>query len=618
MKFKTRHILLLLVMLLSGASCFAASVRLTVQSGRGRREIGVGDLFYISYEVTNLDATPEKPATVPGAKVMYFERTGQSSRFSSVNGKTTQSFSYTYTLTLRAQKEGQYSFGPVTVGGVKSNAVNYAIGASAGCSSQGAQQNSGNARAAQGRHNSADGPKFIGKGDGNLFLKADVSRATAYEQEALVYTVKLYTTYDAIKFIGATAAPKFEGFVVEESKDISTSLSYETYQGKTYATAVIARYIIFPQMEGQLKVLGNTYTVSVDEREYYHDPFWGSMSVAKPLQLNVKPNDLTVNVKSLPKPVPANFSGGVGQFKITSTLPAQNLMSNQAASIVYTVTGTGNLKYVKLPDLNALYPAELEVYSPNPEVNANVGRNNVSGTARFDYSFMPLESGTFTIPEVTLSYFNPQTGRYETSTARGYNVTVGKGKGSEKSQTRGKMSFNPNLLPVKGDLKKTHTPYVERFSYWLFYILPVLILLGAVVYYRSYLKANADYLAVKSRRASKMARMRLKKAGICIRNNDVDNFYDEMLAALWGYVSDKLKMPTSELNRENVSGKLSERGIGEKEVKQIIDLIDECEFSKYSPASAKGDMQPVYDEGVNVINSLEDAFKQTKTAGDEK
>lgn len=618
MKFKTRHILLLLVMLLSGASCFAASVRLTVQSGRGRREIGVGDLFYISYEVTNLDATPEKPATVPGAKVMYFERTGQSSRFSSVNGKTTQSFSYTYTLTLRAQKEGQYSFGPVTVGGVKSNAVNYAIGASAACSSQGAQQNSGNARAAQGRHNSADGPKFIGKGDGNLFLKADVSRATAYEQEALVYTVKLYTTYDAIKFIGATAAPKFEGFVVEESKDISTSLSYETYQGKTYATAVIARYIIFPQMEGQLKVLGNTYTVSVDEREYYHDPFWGSMSVAKPLQLNVKPNDLTVNVKSLPKPVPANFSGGVGQFKITSTLPAQNLMSNQAASIVYAVTGTGNLKYVKLPDLNALYPAELEVYSPNPEVNANVGRNNVSGTARFDYSFMPLESGTFTIPEVTLSYFNPQTGRYETSTARGYNVTVGKGKGSEKSQTRGKMSFNPNLLPVKGDLKKTHTPYVERFSYWLFYILPVLILLGAVVYYRSYLKANADYLAVKSRRASKMARMRLKKAGICIRNNDVDNFYDEMLAALWGYVSDKLKMPTSELNRENVSGKLSERGIGEKEVKQIIDLIDECEFSKYSPASAKGDMQPVYDEGVNVINSLEDAFKQTKTAGDEK
>ena len=131
-----------------------------------------------------------------------------------------------------------------------------------------------------------------------------MSRATAYEQEALVYTVKLYTTYDAIKFIGATAAPKFEGFVVEESKDISTSLSYETYQGKTYATAVIARYIIFPQMEGQLKVLGNTYTVSVDEREYYHDPFWGSMSVAKPLQLNVKPNDLTVNVKSLPKPVP--------------------------------------------------------------------------------------------------------------------------------------------------------------------------------------------------------------------------------------------------------------------------------------------------------------------------
>lgn len=612
MTIRIRHITLLFLLLLSGISAYAGSVRLTVESGRGRREIGVGDLFYIYYEVSDLNATPEKPASVPGAKVMYFDRTGQSSRFSSVNGKTTQSFSYTYTLTLRAQKEGQYTFGPITVGGVKSNAVTYSIGSAAAP----AQTPGTPSQDPQDRHNSADGPKFIGKGDGNLFLKADISRSTAYEQEALVYTVKLYTTYDAIKFIGATAAPKFEGFVVEESKDVSTSLNYETYQGKTYATAVIARYIIFPQMEGELKVVGNKYTVSVDEREYYHDPFWGSMSVAKPLQLNVTPNDLTVNVKGLPKPIPADFSGGVGQFQISSNLPSQNFMSNQAASIVYTVSGTGNLKYVKLPDLNALYPAELEVYSPTPEVEANVGKTNVSGTARFDYSFMPLEAGSFTIPSVELVYFNPQSGKYEKSVAKGYTINVGKGQGSERSQKKGKLAFNQELLPAGGELSVSHTPYVERFLYWLFYIIPVLLLLGAAAYYRAYLKANADFLAVKSRKASKMARMRLKKAATCMKKKEVDKFYDEMLAALWGYLGDKLKMPMSELNRQNVSETLAGRGIPEQEITELINLIDDCEFAKYAPAATKADMQPVYDRGVNTINDLESAFKNKIAANE--
>lgn len=612
-----RYILLLLALILCVGESFAASVRLSVQSGRGRREIGVGDLFYISYEVSDLEAEPEKPASVPGAKVMYFERTGQSSRFTSVNGKTSQSFSFTYTLTLRAQKEGQYSFGPVTVGGVKSNAVSYAIGAAAANNPQQPQQG-GAQGSAQDRHDSSTGPKFIGKGDGNLFMKANISRSSAYEQEALVYTVKLYTTYDAVKFIGATAAPKFEGFVVEESKDVSTSLNYETVNGKTYATAIIARYIIFPQMEGELKVLGNTYTVSVDEREYYHDPFWGNLSVAKPLQLNVTPNDLTVNVKGLPKPVPANFSGGVGDFKLTSSMPSQNFMSNQAASIVYTVTGTGNLKYVKLPDLNALYPPELEVYSPTPDVKANVGSTNVSGTARFDYSFMPLESGTYEIPAVTLVYFNPSTGRYEESTAKGYTVNVGKGKGSEKSQTKGKLSFNSDLLPVNGGLSNNHTPYVEKFGYWMLFIIPVLILLGVVTYYRAYLKANADYLAVKSRKASKMARLRLKKAAACMKKNDQDHFYDEMLSAIWGYLGDKLKMPVSELSRQNVSETLGAHGIEENYVSEVINLLDECEFAKYAPSAAKADMKSVYNEGVEVINNLEGAFKQNKIASDEK
>ncbi|MCH5234049.1 MAG: protein BatD [Muribaculaceae bacterium] len=591
---------------------FAQSVAISVSPARGKREISVGDLFYINIVVKDINSNPEKPADVPGANLVYFDRTGQSSSFSSINGKTTQSTSYTWTATLRAQTEGQYTFGPVTVGGVKSNTVKYAIGAP-----MPAQQipNSGNSTAPH-RNIDPDKPEYIGKGDGNLFMRAEVSQSSAYVNQAILYIVKLYSTYDAIKFIGATASPKFDGFVVEESKDISTSLEYETYNGKTYATAIIARYIIFPQHEGALTVKGNTYTVSVDQREYYRDPFYGHLSVSKPLQLNVTPNELTVNVKPLPSPIPADFSGGVGQFNITSSLPAQKFVTNQVGSIIYNIEGTGNIKYISLPDLQKLYPSELEVYTPTSESNVNVGRTNVSGSIKFDYSFMPLEWGNFRLPDVKLVYFNPNTGRYETSVARGYEIAVERGTGSEKSQTKASASFDSQLLPVVTNLSFKHRPYVYGFLYWLFYIIPIGGIIVAYVWYKSYLAANSDVLAVRSRKANRMARRRLKKAYAYMNANDRNSFYDEIISSIWGYLGDKLRIPISELSRENISGKLAMNDITDEDIQKLITLIDDVEFEKYAPAASASEMNDIYERTISTMNSLEEAFKKAKNNED--
>lgn len=600
------YIVLFLLFFFSIADLQAQSVKLSVSPARGKREISVGELFYITMEVKDVNGNPEKPSDVPGAKVIYFDRTGQWSSFSSVNGKTTQSVSYTYTVTLRAQQEGSFSFGPITVGGVKSNTVAYNIGAPMPDQPIGGGNN--NARGPQ-RNVDPDKPEYIGKGDGNLFMRAEVSQSSAYINQAILYTVKLYSTYDAIKFIGATASPKFDGFVVEESKDISTSLEYETYNGKTYATAIIARYIIFPQHDGVLTVKGNTYTVSVDQREYYRDPFYGSLSVSKPLQLNVTPNELTVTAKPLPTPVPADFSGGVGNFKITSSLPAQKFVTNQVATIDYTVQGTGNIKYVTLPDLQKIYPDELEVYTPTSEVNVNVGRHDVSGTVKFDYSFMPLEWGNFRLPDVKLVYFNPNTGHYETSVAQGYEIAVERGAGSEKSQTKTSGSFDPRLLPVVNNLAFSHRPYVYGFLYWLFYIIPIGGTIVAYVWYKSYLSANSDLLAVRSRKANRMARRRLKRAYAYMKANDRNNFYDEIISSLWGYLSDKLSIPGSELSRDNISGKLAVREISDEDIRNLINLLDEVEFEKYAPSAASTDMNDIYEKTISMMNNLEESFK---------
>lgn len=599
---KTSKIILLIALLLFpfiGSS--AASISLRVLQGRGGA-IHKGETFHIVYKVSDLTEQPRQPGNVPGAKVLYFEMTSGSSYSSSVmvNGKvTTQGqFNGEYTLTLRATEEGKFTFGPVSFGGVKSNAVSYTIGKEAAGQSSSSQ-------AAVDPNASSGGPKFIGTGNGNLFLRASVSKTTAYEKEALVYTVKLYCSFSAIRFVGATAAPKFEGFVVEESGVTDKSLHFESYNGKQYATAVIARYIIFPQMKGTLKVLGNTYTVAADERQYYNDPFWGSMSTSAPVQLNVKPNDLTITVKELPQPQPAEFTGAVGQFSLSSTLPPQKFATNQAASIIYTVKGSGNLKYVKLPELNALYPSELEVYSPETQVNSTVGATNVSGDVKMDYSFMPLEEGDFKIPDVTLVYFNPSTGRYEKCVAKGYNIKVGKGSASAKSQTRLGLRFDDKLEPALSELSHSHVPYVKTFAYWLWYIIPVVLLVAMLVAYRKHIKNRADMVAFKSKKASKMARKRLKAAMACMKANDSDHFYDEILKALWGYLGDKLKMPTSDLNRDNISDKLSIVASDSKAIWDVIDLLDECEFAKFSPVNQAKNMQTIYDKTTHVIDTLE-------------
>ena len=598
---RVKNILVILISLFCFIVADAAKVSMQVEMPRGKRGIGVGDTFWISVKLTDIDSKLSQPSNVPGAKLVYFSQTGRSSQSTIVNGNFSHTTSVTYTMTLKAEKEGNFKFGPLTVDGIKSNTVSYSIGKKDTSLSQSGGQSSSS-------QDDQNGPKFIGKGDDKLFLRANVSKTSAFEQEALVYTIKLYSSYAGVKFAGATSETTFDGFVIEESKINTIQMDYETYNGKTYATAEIARYIIFPQTTGDLKVLGNTYTISVNSQEYYKDPDWGHLTINRPVNLNVKPNDLIVKVKPLPSPRPANFSGGVGEFEIKSELQNSKLKTNHAASIVYSISGSGNLKYLKLPDLNNIFPSQLEVYSPSVKENISVNSNNTVGDISFDYSFMPLEEGEYAIPSVELVYFNPSTGKYETKQAKGYNVEVTKGEVSSKSQKKDRLVYNTKLEDV-GVNKSSTKLIVDSLSYWLWYIVPILLLIIAISIYRRRINDLADIDLLKSKKANKVARKRLKKAEICLRAKDVDKFYDEILSAMWGYIGDKLRIPISDLNRENVRQKLGDAGVNSEDLDSLISLIDECEFAKYSSSLGQISMDNVYMHACDVINKLDNSLK---------
>ncbi len=119
----------------------------------------------------------------------------------------------------------------------------------------------------------------------------------------------------------------------------------------------------------------------------------------------------------------------------------------------------------------------------------------------------------------------------------------------------------------------------------------------------------SDIQSLKSRKAAKIARRRLKKAADCIKQNDRSRFYDEMLRALWGYIAHKLKMPTSELTRDNVRERLESRNVPEDSIANILGLLDDCEFAKYSPDNGSLSMQNLYGQATDVIFNLEDIFR---------
>ena len=566
------------------------SVRLSV-SPAGMTP-GVGDTFHIIIDIQNVSGQPSEPASVPGCKVLFMRQRKVSTISRVVNGVSSTITEVSYALTLRAEKAGSFTFGPISVGGVRSNILHYKISDVSSSQSSSNQQS-----AAQG----SNGPVLTNPGGSDLFLKATVSDSSPYEQQGVVYTVKLYTTYSSIFDWISTTAPSFGNCTYESSDDVSHSLTRETYNGKSYYTAVIARYIIYPTQAGVAKIKGNSYTGSVGRTMEYSDPYFGFMSKMVPTQVDAKPNDIELSVRPLPGSDKYEDINGVGQFKVGAELVSKNFKTHQAAVVRYTVSGTGNMSFVSLPDLSEKFPSELKFLKSEDSDKKQVGASSVSGSITFDCTFIPQKEGDFEIPALKFNFFDPEKGTWYTVTTQSFHIKVGEGASTHSADAS--LKFIDKLQPV-GKLDKTHKLIISKLSYWLWFIIPVVLLVAVLFIYHKRLSLLSDTELLRLKQANSLAKKRLRAAYLCMKRKDTAHFYDEMLHSLWGYLSDKLGIPTSDLTRDNVSMELQSAGVSATVINDTIALIDECEFAKYASASGS-DMDKIYSSGCHVINALE-------------
>ena len=599
-----KRIIYTAILLLTVIAARAASFTVEAPS-----QVVEGNKFNVTFVLKNGEGSSFTPPEVTGAKLIYGPSVSHSYSSSWVNGKSSSSSSEEYTMIYKATATGKCHIGAASIvaGGNRytTKAFTIDILPSGSQPSQSSQRTPG-APTPYSDPMTQSADKAVGSKD--LFVRIELSKPHVYEQQAVVCTIKLYTKYQISQFM-PTIQPSFDGFLIEEIPVQPSLNKVETLDGERYMTAILKKCILYPQQSGKLTITSGNYDVSVVQFDTFKSIF-GSISKPVEKDLKVQSNTATVNILPLPEPKPASFTGAVGRFNVTTDLkPATGLKTYSAATYRYIISGTGNIKYIKAPEVK--FPEQFDVYDPKTDVQVNDGAGDMSGKVVMDYTFIPQYAGEFEIPASEFSYFDPDAGKYETITVPARHLSVAKGEGQPSNHYRMK---NMDIRPIKsGDLglKKAHGYIVDHWAYWLWFLLPLAALMAVLLYYRKQLKERADVRRMRSKRASKVAQRRLKAARGYASRGDRSGFYGEMLNALWGYMSDKLSIPVSELSKDNINAELEQYGIDEQLRQASIGLIDKCEFAQYAPELASGDMNAVLDEAAGIIDRLESVKRKT-------
>ena len=570
------------------------------------RQVIQGNKFNITYVLENASGSGFKAPDVKGCKFLYGPSVSQSMSSYNINGKVSQSSSESYTMTYKAEAAGTYSVGAATiiVDGKHLTTKPFQIQVLPPDKSAQANNQQHQSQSVQVYDiDTQTSDKSVNKND--VFVRIILSKSQAYEQEGLSCTIKLYTKYNIQQFM-PTLQPSFNGFISQELPITSSINRIENYNGENYMVADLKQCILFPQQSGKLTITSGNYDLTVIQYETVRSLF-GMIRRPVEKQIKVKSNSASINILPLPEPRPADFCGAVGNFTASASLVNNNLKTNESGAVRLVIKGTGNVKNIKTPTVT--FPTQFDVYDPQVDVKANPSGNSLTGSMTIDYAFVPQYVGKFNIEPITFSVFNLATKKYEQIKVGGYAVNVAKGSGTSGRE----VSQNNDILFVKkGDLSLMSGNYIIVNSVWylIAYLLPLAAFVLVLFFYRKLIKQRANVALMKTKKANKVANRRLKTARSLMAKNKRDEFYEELLRAIWGYLSDKLTIPVSELNRDNIKSELEKYGADNASTESVIATLDQCEFARYSSMNDDSDMATVYNEACELINKIENVKKK--------
>jgi hypothetical protein len=570
------------------------------------RVVTAGEQFTIMYTINSGGGEFFGPAFNGFYKLMG-PQTSYSSSTQIINGRISQSTSYSYVYYLQAINPGKYVIPPVIFRyknkDYKSDSLTIEV-----LKDGTAKQPATNNQAVEEKANT-------GRGAGSdIFLKLNLSRSEVFLGEHIIATVKIYTKVD-LAGLNEVKFPAFNGFLREnlETPPLS-SLQRENVNGEIYGSGLVQQFLLYPQSTGEITIDPVEITALIQQKTGQADPFFGDFFTSyQTMPRVIASQPVKITVKPLPGNKPDDFSGIVGNIAINASVNKDTVNVNDAVNFKITVKGNGNLKLAAVPTIK-LSP-DIEVFDPKVTDNIVNNSGGSAGQKTFEYLLIPRHYGDFTIPSISYTYFNPTNKQYEKLTTKefrfyarkgsdqGAAVTVYGGVSKEDVKYVGKdIRFIKNSI---NDLKKPEQILVSKRSFTTLYGFALIIFFGVLFFRREQVRRNSDMSIVKNRKAARIAGKRLKKAATFLNSGTIDGFYEEILKALWGYLSDKLNIPVAELNKNKAVEILKVQGIDVEIIDNLSDILDKCEFARFSPSTSGSEVSEIYEGAMKFIKTVE-------------